>query len=123
MTEYTTVREVLFQFFGSFLTDGPNIRSEIVNQLAEELAAKKRISKTEAVRLALENELRRTDEKLSPSAFKATAGKIASYRDSAVGPIKRSSTISPANTDVRRCTFIIALLLRTEMGSFRESPR
>ncbi|MBB4229796.1 type II toxin-antitoxin system VapB family antitoxin [Rhizobium mongolense] len=66
MTEYTTVREVLFQFFGSFLTDGPNIRSEIVNQLAEELAAKKRISKTEAVRLAVENELRRTDEKLSP---------------------------------------------------------
>nr|WP_183929940.1 type II toxin-antitoxin system VapB family antitoxin [Rhizobium mongolense] len=42
------------------------MRSEIVNQLAEELAAKKRINKTEAVRLALENELRRTDEKLSP---------------------------------------------------------
>ncbi|WP_376773804.1 hypothetical protein [Rhizobium mongolense] len=30
------------------------------------MAAKKRINKTEAVRLALENELRRTDEKLSP---------------------------------------------------------
>jgi len=39
-----------------------NIRSEEVNQLAEKLAARKRINKTEAVRLALENELRRLDE-------------------------------------------------------------
>ncbi len=41
-----------------------NIRSEAVNQLADQLAARKRVSKTEAVRLALENELRRLDETL-----------------------------------------------------------
>ena len=41
-----------------------NIRSEAVNQLASKLAARKRISKTDAVRLALENELRRLDEAL-----------------------------------------------------------
>jgi antitoxin VapB len=35
-----------------------NIRSEEVNRLATELAAKRRISKTDAVKMALENELR-----------------------------------------------------------------
>jgi len=39
-----------------------NIRSEQVNRLAEKLATKKRVNKTEAVRIALENELRRLDE-------------------------------------------------------------
>ncbi len=39
-----------------------NIRSEDVNQLVEKLAARKNINKTEAVKLALENELRRLDE-------------------------------------------------------------
>jgi len=39
-----------------------NIRSEIVNRLADRLAARRRVSKTEAVRMALENELRRLDE-------------------------------------------------------------
>ncbi len=39
-----------------------NIRSEQVNKLAETLAGRKRISKTDAVKLALENELRRQDE-------------------------------------------------------------
>jgi antitoxin VapB len=41
-----------------------NIRSEAVNQLAERLAARKHINKTDAVRLALENELRRIEEAL-----------------------------------------------------------
>jgi antitoxin VapB len=41
-----------------------NVRSEEVNQLAEKLAARKHINKTEAVKLALENELRRLDEAL-----------------------------------------------------------
>jgi len=41
-----------------------NIRNEEVNQLAEKLAARKHINKTEAVKLALENELRRLDEAL-----------------------------------------------------------
>jgi antitoxin VapB len=45
-----------------------NIRNERVNQLAEELAAKRHVNKTEAVRLALEGELRRFDEKLSLGA-------------------------------------------------------
>ena len=39
-----------------------NVRSEEVNQLAEKLAARQHINKTEAVRLALRNELRRLDE-------------------------------------------------------------
>jgi antitoxin VapB len=38
-----------------------NIRSEAVNQLAARLA-RKQVNKTEAVRMALENELRRLDE-------------------------------------------------------------
>lgn len=38
------------------------IRSEDVQRLAEELAARKHLTKTDAVRLALENELRRLDE-------------------------------------------------------------
>ncbi len=39
-----------------------NIRSEAVNRLAEKLAARKSVTKTEAVKTALENELRRLDE-------------------------------------------------------------
>src|SRR5215472_12130545 len=39
-----------------------NIRSEAVNQLAERLATRKHTSKTEAVRIALENELQRLDK-------------------------------------------------------------
>jgi antitoxin VapB len=38
-----------------------NIRNEMVNQLAGRVAARRRVSKTEAVRVALENELRRLD--------------------------------------------------------------
>ena len=38
-----------------------NIRSEAVNELADTLAARLKTSKTEAVRRALEAELRRTD--------------------------------------------------------------
>lgn len=41
-----------------------NIRSGEVNRLAERLAARKRLTKTEAVKLALDNELRRLDEAL-----------------------------------------------------------
>ena len=41
-----------------------NIRSEVVNGLAETLAARKHINKTDAVRQALENELRRLDQEL-----------------------------------------------------------
>ena len=39
-----------------------NIRNEVVNQLAEKLAACRQMNKTDAVRIALENELRRLDE-------------------------------------------------------------
>lgn len=38
-----------------------NIRNEHVNHLAEALAERLRLTKTEAVRVALENELRRLD--------------------------------------------------------------
>lgn len=39
-----------------------NIRSEQVNRLAERLAARTHTSKTDAVKVALEHELRRLDE-------------------------------------------------------------
>ena len=39
-----------------------NIRNEEVNRLAERLATRKRLNKTDAVKLALENELRRLEE-------------------------------------------------------------
>ena len=39
-----------------------NIRNEVVNELAERLAARRQMNKTDAVRIALENELRRLDE-------------------------------------------------------------
>ena len=41
-----------------------NIRSEEVNRLAETLAARKHINKTDAVKQALENELRRLGQAL-----------------------------------------------------------
>jgi antitoxin VapB len=44
------------------LTMPLNVRSEEVNRLAEKLAARMHTNKTEAVKLALENELRRLDE-------------------------------------------------------------
>jgi antitoxin VapB len=44
---------------------GLNIRSEEVNRLATELAEKRKITKTEAVRLALVNELGRSGEEKS----------------------------------------------------------
>jgi antitoxin VapB len=45
-----------------------NIRNEAVNQLAEKLAARKHMNKTDAVKLALENELRgaASSERLRP---------------------------------------------------------
>lgn len=46
-----------------------NIRSEEVNRLAEMLASVARVSKTEAVRMALENEIQRREQSLS--AFRA----------------------------------------------------
>ena len=42
--------------------NAPEIRNEAVNQLAEKLAARRHVNKTDAVRMALENELRRLDE-------------------------------------------------------------
>lgn len=39
-----------------------NIRSEAVNQLADKLAARLRVNKTEAVKRALENEWRRLEQ-------------------------------------------------------------
>jgi antitoxin VapB len=41
-----------------------NIRSDEVNELAERLAQRTRLNKTEAVKLALQNELQRIEEKL-----------------------------------------------------------
>jgi hypothetical protein len=42
-----------------------NIRNEAVNQLAAKLAARTHTNKIDAVRIALENELRRRDEAIA----------------------------------------------------------
>ena len=43
-----------------------NIRNEAINQLAQKLAARKHTNKTDAVKLALENELRRIMDEALP---------------------------------------------------------
>ncbi len=60
-----------------------NIRNEIVNMLAEKLAAQKRVNKTEAVRIALENELHRMSE-ATPlwERLKPLRHRISAYPDS-----------------------------------------
>ncbi|WP_342108803.1 type II toxin-antitoxin system VapB family antitoxin [Methylobacterium sp. SI9] len=58
-----------------------NIRSEEVNRLAETLASKAGVSKTEAVRLALVNELGRREESLTDflAKIKPLQDKLAAY--------------------------------------------
>ncbi|GJE59500.1 type II toxin-antitoxin system VapB family antitoxin [Methylobacterium trifolii] len=59
-----------------------NIRSEAVNRLAEKLASTARVSKTEAVRLALVNELARREGSMSlAERIKPIQDRIASYPD------------------------------------------
>ena len=58
-----------------------NIRSEEVNRLAETLASKAGVSKTEAVRIALVNELGRREESLADflAMIKPLQDKLAAY--------------------------------------------
>ncbi|GEO98732.1 type II toxin-antitoxin system VapB family antitoxin [Methylobacterium haplocladii] len=58
-----------------------NIRSDEVNRLADKLAAVARVSKTEAVRLALVNELERREQSLSEflARIKPIQDRIARY--------------------------------------------
>jgi len=66
-----------------------NIRNEDVNRLAEKLAERKRLNKTEAVQLALENELRRADEAVPLwGRLKPLRQKIAAYPDSGLAADK-----------------------------------
>jgi antitoxin VapB len=66
-----------------------NIRNEQVNRLAEKLAAQKRVNKTEAVRIALENELRRASEALPLwERLKPLRERIAAYPDSGLAADK-----------------------------------
>jgi antitoxin VapB len=59
-----------------------NIRSEEVNRLAEKLAIRKHVSKTEAVRRALQNELSRSVEAIPLwERLKPLREKIAAYPD------------------------------------------
>ena len=62
-----------------------NIRSEEVNQLAETLAARKRINKTDAVKQALENEIRRLDQALPAPGAAALLCRIGSWPRPATG--------------------------------------
>ncbi|MDR3450779.1 MAG: type II toxin-antitoxin system VapB family antitoxin [Alphaproteobacteria bacterium] len=66
-----------------------NIRNEQVNQLAEKLAGQKRVNKTEAVRIALENELRRASEAVPLwERLKPLRERIAAYPDSGLAADK-----------------------------------
>ncbi|GIL02048.1 MAG: hypothetical protein BroJett030_19470 [Alphaproteobacteria bacterium] len=57
-----------------------SIRSEAVNRLAQALADRKKVSKTEAVRIALENEMRRLEEQVSLwDRLKPLRDRVASY--------------------------------------------
>ena len=59
-----------------------NIRNEAVNKLARKLAARKRVNKTEAVKIALENELRRMDDAVPlRERIRDIQDRIASYPD------------------------------------------
>ena len=59
-----------------------NIRSRKVNELAGELAAKLHVTKTEAVRIALENELRRSEDKVPlQEKIKQLQERVAAYPD------------------------------------------
>ena len=59
-----------------------NIRSEEVNRLADKLALAKRMSKTDAVKTALENELRRVEESIPLwERLKPLRDEIAAYPD------------------------------------------
>ncbi len=57
-----------------------NIRSEEVNRLAEQLAVRAHVNKTEAVKLALENELRRQDDAIP------LRDRLRSLQDRGAGP-------------------------------------
>ncbi len=66
-----------------------NIRNEHVNRLAEQLAAHKHINKTEAVKLALENELLRSFEAIPLWALlQPLCQRIAAYPDSGLAADK-----------------------------------
>lgn len=57
-----------------------SIRSDEVNKLAERLAARKRVTKTEAIRQALQNELRRVEDEMPLwERLKPLRDKIAAY--------------------------------------------
>ena len=60
-----------------------NIRNEEVDRLAEELASRVGVSKTEAVRMALTNELKRREESRDKllARIKPIQNRIASYPD------------------------------------------
>lgn len=60
-----------------------NIRSEDVNRLAEQLAARACVTKTEAVRRALTNELKRHEESLAEflARIKPIQDRVASHPD------------------------------------------
>ncbi len=60
-----------------------NIRNEHVNELAHKLAVRKHVSKTTAVKIALENELSRLDENLTLSQrLQPLFQRISAYEDS-----------------------------------------
>lgn len=57
-----------------------NIRSEEVSQLAEELAGREGISKTAAVKMALEEKLKRTRQSLTPAErIQAIQDRLSAY--------------------------------------------
>jgi hypothetical protein len=92
-----------------------NIRNEANNQLAEKLAARRHVIKTDAVRMALENELRHLNEAvpLRERVRFCRTGSCAGHR-----PVWRrtrhSTTRSAATPDVVDASWLVAIL-RTDI--------
>ncbi len=81
-----------------------NIRSEEVNRLAEKVVALAKVSKTEAVRIALVKEVERLERVPSLlERMRPARQRIATHPDTGLEADKSSSTRSTANPDVRRC--------------------
>ena len=81
-----------------------NIRNENVNRLAHHLATLAGISKTEAVRTALQNEIaRREDRAPLRERIRPIVERIAAAPATGLEPTRRFTTNSAATSDVRRC--------------------
>ena len=81
-----------------------NIRSEEVNRLAEKLASRARVSKTEAVRIALVNELERQERRIPlAERLRPLLERVDAVPDTGLPADKAFFDDGTGSRDVRRC--------------------